>query len=1198
MDDKTTRRGVRIDRLEGALSRLRSKARLLLLARGAALIVAIGLGSLLAVGMLDYFLRLPATLRWIVWIAGVVALVFGVRAWIRPALGFRPSLRDLAMRVESTQGKRPGGWLASALELDPSDARSREAIQLADEKLAEIGPWHVLEPSRSARFGLGLSAAVVFALLTLVIAPTLSRIGAERALAPWSSVSWPKRTQVTDATSSGEVHPLGVSLDLAVHLTKTPAAAGQAQVVAMVRFVEDGRASETLRLPMTARADGTAQNARELFQRRVKTPEQAEGELSLEYWFESLDDSTKPRTIRLAPTPEIASAEIQIAPPAYASKIVAANDQFFDGSQDLGTGVDARAIAGPILAGSSYELRIALNKPVDTFAEGGESPPWLNDLLAASTNAQFDLQGDALTVTGSIVNSARIEVSLQDEHGLVNSLASAFSFDVLQDAEPTASVTEPSHDEGVLATAVLDIAGEATDDVALQRLALEHQVARPPQGSEGAPPEPSVQTTIIAMRTLEDEPPASRARASVGVQFDLSSLSLVPGDELWISTVASDIYAYEGVRHDPARSKVRRLLIIAEEQLVDGLRRDLDSIREAARRLDDAQARVERQIDRLGSSAGAREQQASIGEQVQAQREAAERIAQRMQRNRLDDQALEGLVSDAAGALDAAAQAASEAANAIEQGVAQDEEPGENPEREREIEEAQREVRDELGRLAEMLSRGQDEWLMRRGVERLLNEQRRLAEQTEAIGQSTAGRSASDLSAQELSELDRIAQRQREAAEELEQTLDELNERSRQLSEVDPSQSAAMQQAADRGRRSQAQEAMQDAAQQVQQNQTGSAAQNQQEAIDALEDMIEDLDSATRNRDAALQRMLASVIESLEGLIKQQERELAALDQAVANGFFDDLDQGMVRLFTNSLGVHDQVRAQGADTEPVTDLLDQAISAQEEAIAALRAKPVDEPSARVSEQASLARLKEAKAEASRIQEEAAARDQARKLAELRGIYRDALEQQVALRAETEPMADQRLNRRDRQSARTLGEQQDTLRIMLQELRESNEEFDDAAMFDFAHQRLDALMDAAAEDLRNGAPTGRTIRQQNSSIRILQSVIEAIKDAESQDNPFRDAAGGESGGQSGGQGGSGEDEPLLPPAAELKLLRAMQTEALDWTRALDEAGNADSSELEELGKLQNELQTRGEELVQKLFQNQQGGLPNIDKEDQR
>ncbi len=1196
MSSNTTRRGVPIDRLETALRRLRSRARLLLAARGVAMILAIALGSILAVAVLDYFLRLPAAMRWIAWMGGVVTFVFAVRSLILPTFKFHPKLSDLALRVESTLGNNPAGWLASALDLDPDDARANEAIRVADAKLAEIGPWHVLEPVRSARFGAGLGAALVIAVGVVAMSPTLASIGTLRVLAPWSDVSWPKRTLIADATTTGAVHPLGVSLDLSANLTRTPAPLGQSRVVAMVRFIEDGHAGEAMRLPMTARAESETPGSGELYQRRVETPDQATGEISIEYWFVSLDDQTLPRTILLAPTPEVVSARIEITPPAYASEIVAASDQFFSGSHDLGTGVDGRAIAGPILAGSSYELRIELNKPVAVLSPGNPSPAWLDDLIAKSTDASVKLLGDSMVISGSIDDSTRIAVSLRDQHGLVNALSSAFSLDVLQDMAPAASVTEPAHDEGVLATAMLDLVGEASDDVALREVSLEHQIARRPSNSEGAPPEPDSRVSIIAVRSLESEPASSRARASVGIAFDLATLPLTAGDELWITGVASDIYARDGVTHDPARSKVRRLLIIDEDQLVDRLRRDLDAIREAARTLDEAQARVERQIDRLGSSDGARDQQASIGEQIQAQREAAERIAQRMQRNRLNDPALDGLVNDAASALDAAAQAASEAAIAIEQSVEQGARPGDNPELEREIERAQREVRDELGRLAEMLSRGQDEWLVRRDVERLLSEQRRLAEQTEAIGRTTAGRAASDLSPQELSELDRIAQRQREAAEELEQTLDELNERSRQLSEVDPSQAAAMRQAADRGRRSQAQESMRDAAEQVQQNQTASAGQNQQNAIEALEEMIEDLDSANRNRDAALERMLASVIESLEGLIKAQERELAALDQAVAQEYFKDLDQGMVRLYTNALGVHDQVRSQGADLDSVADLLDLAIGAEEEAIAGLRAEPVDEPRAREGEQASLSRLKEAKAEAMRLQEEAAARDQARELAELRAAYRDALEQQVALRAETQTLADRTLGRRERQSARTLGQQQDALRITLQEIRENNDEFDDAPMFDYAHRRLDSLMESAAGDLNNGAPAGGTVRRQNSAVRILQSIIEAIKDAESQDDPFRDSAQSQSSGQSGGQGG--EDEPLLPPASELKLLRAMQGEALAWTRELDDSGEVNSTELEMLSELQTDLQERGEELIEKLFQNQQRGLPNLDKENQR
>jgi len=1172
-----------VSRLRARLLRLRARARALLLARGAARIVGVFVPAMLILGLCDYFLRLPAALRVGIWVAGIVVLVQMVRRLILPAIRFCPSLSDLALRVESSSVGRADGLLASALELDPSDPRSREAVLRARERLDAIGPWHVLEPARSRTVLSAGMASLLGVVLLAALMPTLSLVGAQRLLLPMSSANWPQRTLVVDSTQVGAVHPLGVALDLSATLTRSARPAGQTRVVAMVRMIRDGTHGETVRLPMSA------QGETDIYQRRVETSVEGDTEVALEYWFEADDGASEPRRVLLVATPEVAHATLSVQAPSYARRVLAGSDLAFVGRRDLGQGLDERAIAGPMLAGSTFEFDLRLTKPLASLAPGSPRPRWLDDLCAQNADCDVELAGDRVTVRGVLRASARVEVSLRDEHGLVNALPSAFHFDVVDDAPPVASVARPAHDESVLASAVVEIAGEASDDLALDSIALERVIARPPAGSQGAPPETDEGTReVIARRSLDGESPASRRRAQLTHELDLGDLALRPGDEVQIRALARDVFDLDGARHETSASSVRRLTIIDEAQMVERLRRDLDAIRDAAQRLDEAQARVERQLARLGAGEGLRQQQGAIAEQIGAQREAAERIGERMRRNRLADPALAGLIEDARGALDAAQEAAGEA----EQRMSEAGEGTLDPEDARAIERAQREVRDELGRLAEMLSRGQDEWLMRRDVERLLQEQRRLAEQTASIGRRTAGRDASELTLEELSELDRIAQRQREASEQLEQTLDDLNERARQMSEADPAQASAMQQAADRGRRSQAAQAMREAAQQVQENQTGAAGRSQQEAMDALEEMLEDLESAQANRDAALRRVLASVIESIDGLIRQQEREIAALDAAQD---LRGLDQGMVRLMTNTLGVLDQVRSQGEALASVADLLDDAIDAQQESIGHLRQAEIDPNSVRVGEETSLDLLKEARREAQRLEEEAGKREAARKQAELRKAYREALEQQVAIRGEVAPMAGQRLTRRQRQRARVLGEQQETLRQRLGEIRDQTEELEQSEMFAFAHERLDGLMSAAGDALRRGAPTPGTLRRQDSAVRLLQSILESLKDQQSEDDPFRDAASS----SGGGQGGSG-DQPLIPPMAELKLLRSMQEEALAWTRALDESDGASEEELAELAELQAELAEKGAAIIQKMSEQQQQrrGLEQMDKEGSR
>ena len=89
-----------------------------------------------------------------------------------------------------------------------------------------------------------------------------------------------------------------------------------------------------------------------------------------------------------------------------------------------------------------------------------------------------------------------------------------------------------------------------------------------------------------------------------------------------------------------------------------------------------------------------------------------------------------------------------------------------------------------------------------------------------------------------------------------------------------------------------------------------------------------------------------------------------------------------------------------------------------------------------------------------------------------------------------------------------------------------------------------------------------------------------------------------GGGGEGQGQEGAPQPLIPPLAELKALRAMQQQILDATVRVD--GRRDqmdpeaiSRRLEQLGEMQSDLHAVGTALLQQL-QQQGGGEAPIER----
>ncbi|MBX3365659.1 MAG: hypothetical protein KF866_12960 [Phycisphaeraceae bacterium] len=1180
-------RGHTTDRKAGAataslrrvLTSLRARIRRLLVAEALMRMAAWAVGAVLVLVVLDFLLRFPRELRFVIWGAGLAGLVICVRAWVLPAWRFCPSLTDLALRIGrggASPDAQTGEIVASGLDFSGESGKAEGLAPALAEKVildaaARSAQVRVLASKLVSARRAGWAALWMVVLVGAgfgahVAWPSTATIGVQRIVAPWSSASWPKPTQVVHAGEHG-VHPMGLKLEVQGLLTRTRSALGKTPVFVRARIDIPGREpiENRVRLISQQRIEEIGGQRGELYKGELSIPPAEAGgavEGWVEYRIETAHDTTGPVRIRLAAPPTIRSASVRMKPPVYASGI--AGYSTGSGIRDLGPGVDERAVVGPMLAGSEVEIRIEFNKPI---------PREANDWTAAfheaieSGSGEVQFEGASIVMKGVLAQSLRLDVRAVDGFGLeMSDYAGVFSFDVVRDEPPGASILEPMHDEAVLATAVVRVLAEGRDDVGVRSLSIEHQPARLPAGSASVAPEAAGSWNSIAIQS--PEPALRQVRASVDV--DLRELGLRAGEELWLTALVDDVYEMEGERHPPVRSALRRVIVIGESTFVERIRSELNSVRQAAQRIDDRQRDAAARLATTGPSEGVRQDQQAISEQIASQREVLERLSQRIATNRLDDPALTALVQDAIEAVREAGDASDRASGALEAAA----------EGEAEQAEAAREqtaVRDELHRLAEMLDRGQDGWLARRDVERLLEAQQELRELTDAIAGATAGRSIDQLSERELSELERIAQRQQELADRAEQVLDSLSERSRDLADVDPATASGFAQASTRGRQDQIASEMRRASDDVRQNQPGQAGGAQQRAMESLERMLADIEAAERNRHDMLRRALASILESLDGLIVQQRRELQALIAARAISVLEGRADAQLRIQVNTLGVLDQIERAGSELEVVARMVSDAATAQGEGVRALRSEPAAD--ARAEEMAALAlqRLEQAREEAQRIEQAAAERDQAQRRAELRAAYRSLLEQQVALRSETAPLIDLELTRRDRQRARTLGEKQRTLRELMSELLTQTAELEEAAMFRFAHERLDAASREAAEVLLDGRADRVVQRRQDGIVRLLQSLLEALAE-ESRPQDFRDHQDGGSQGQ-GGQGG--QNPPLVEAIVELKLLRAMQQEALERTRMLDEANGLDEAEVREVAELQEELMRLGEDLIRRL-----------------
>ncbi len=1198
---------------------LRARARWMLIVAGVSVLICAAIAAALSAGLLDYIVRLPSWMRTFMLLAGVVALVVGVRRWVMPGVRFNPALTEVALRVEQSDAGRAAGLkgvLASGLELSEVEGESEQtsgmAAHVVDEAVARFAGVRsasaVLSPVRVRHSLLTLSACIfATAAIGLVSGVEHFSVGIRRVLTPWANVQWPKRTGVADAMVQS-VHPLGSALPLRAAVVRTDQRTGQTRVAAKYRVITDAGSTPVTRVLLTGQgrtigltSGETGPATGELFERLIEPSSLAPGvqassdhPAELEYWFETDDDRTEARRIKLVPPPAIAAASITITPPAYVGTAGGAGT-FARGSSDLGPGNDQRAVVGPALVGSDIELTLKLNKVVPTPEGSPENAHARVDWLSAAIpgvewgpDFEVAFDGPTWTLKWKAATSVRLPVRPIDQFGLRAVDEAAYSIDVVEDRSPTAAVIDPREDESVLPTAVVELQGEGRDDVGVVSVELSRQMARPAKGSIGAAPEANGDSVSLTKTAAEGE---IRTQATIAFSLDLSKLEPVPkpGEEVWITALAADNFALGEARHEAVRSSPRKLRIIKEEELIEQIRAELSGVRRTAIRLHEEQGELKRAVERGKVSPEDESRQQGLTQRISTQDEAVQRLSKRAERNRLSDEGLTGMLQDLSDLFQGAAKDSEQAAGQMEAAKNAERPEGEHetqlkPEQSESIAKTQESVRDQLERVAKALDQGEDSWLASRNLQRVIQQQKDLKAQTQRLGDQTMGKRPEDLTPQERAELTETAERQQRLSEQTHQAIDQLEQRAKQLEKADAAQAEGMKQAAERGRQEQVPEKMQEAARNAEKNQTSEATRQQEEAIQSMEQMAQDMQDAQRKRDARLSRTLADLLQSLERLIADQTTQIAALGAAVPEKNFIGLDASLIQLHQNTLDVTEKANADRA-TAKIGETIAKAADAQGKAISALRAAPVNADDAEKSENESLRLLRLARDEARKKQDEAAKRDQDRKRDELRKVYREVLELQVGVQGDTEPFVGKPVERRDRSRVRSLGERQEAIRVQLDDLKKKTEGLADARVFDLAHQRLDDAMGSAGKKLRAAQPDKSVARNQDAAVRVLKSLVEALSDKSLNDDEFREEQGGQDeNGGGGGQGGG--QQPLIPPIAELKLLRGMQQEAAEVTRALDDA--KDSDDLPRLGNYQKSLAERGKELIELLEQRQGGG----------
>ncbi|XAM01509.1 hypothetical protein OT109_08940 [Phycisphaeraceae bacterium D3-23] len=1245
------------------LEHVRRTSRLLLIFRRVAQWVAVLVAVAIVLGLIDYALRLPGVIR-----LGLGLIVLGLAGvWlltrVAQAYRFWPTIAELALRAERLYPQLSGS-LASAVafstgggEYEEPRARAttatmaKRAVDEAASKLDDVDLNKLIKPKPTLK-------AALLALLALTVmgtiagsAPAAASTAAQRWLMPLGEAQWPKRNAIESLTDDA-VRPVDGMVRLRAKVTQGLAPGMKMEIAYRVVDAEgDGEAGEWMRVRVAEqRAEHAAGNAG-VFETLVEVPPQVARSLMagerdsavLEYTFTAGDFTTEPAELTLAARPEVVSVVATITPPGYAQGLLREQTIPMHEQQD-------RIATASAYMHSDVTLRVEFNKSIPTInayrltedllhlprnGTGRVASRWVSADAELFRNQAGDVIGFTLQIT-ELLSNADFSIALTDAHGLTSTDSDRlYRLQVLQDEAPTVVLLEPMTDETVLPTARVLLKAMGEDDIAMESLAL--AVVAPDRANT---PEDAEET---GTQVIEDPALFTTGRSGtleLEHTLDLSTLDLLPGDEVFVTAVGQDIFeiAIDGSdrtqRHDLVQSQTRRLRIITEQELADQARRVLRGVRDTAQSLERTQ-RILRQRNEDGMDpAETAAQQGEVSRRVAAQREQVDALRERLERNGatgLDP--LEELIDQADGMLDAAQEASEQAQRSLDrssqeqqrgnearQQAQQAEQQGEEAQQQaqtqkaedaerqqqqaqQEAGESQEQVQRELAALVAALDVGESIGEVESELSQLQQDAERVADDTRELLPQTVGQEREELPEDLQEQLDRNARNQQEIAERAAALLDKMRSTAGQIAEqgeqqATPQQRAAartMQEAAEVGERQGLEENTEQAAQELEENQITDAATRQQQAQATLEQMLAEMGRQQQRQQEELRRLLQELAEKVQKLVDEQEAQLANAAQAQP-GAVAILEAPLMQLRRRTMLV-EQEAAATPETDAASKALGQAVSAQAQAVRGLRAN--DKGAAEQAETEALAHLREALRLLNEEQQEQEQEQQRQERAALKQAYTELAERQQALHdLVAQHERGEAYGRRDWRQVNALHEEalegatfdaaQEAIRVEAEQL---SEQAGEAMVYQSMHRRIDQASGRAYVRLRERRADGLVLAEQARVAALLRAMAEALEDTGDPDKFEREQQEQE---QQTGEGEGGESPPpLVPDLAQVKLLREVQIDLRRQTEMLDRLGDQltpaeRAQRLQELSAQQRELGELGAQLIEKLEAMMGGG----------
>ncbi|SIO67299.1 protein of unknown function [Singulisphaera sp. GP187] len=488
----------------------------------------------------------------------------------------------------------------------------------------------------------------------------------------------------------------------------------------------------------------------------------------------------------------------------------------------------------------------------------------------------------------------------------------------------------------------------------------------------------------------------------------------------------------------------------------------------------------------------------------------------------------------------------------------------------------QKAIADELQKMLDGLSEFETYRGVVKDAQNLLKEQEQTMKQTaEAASKAELmGKTPENLTPEQKADLANLADRQGNVSRGLQGLQEQMNEMATKLDESDPLAAAALREAADESRKKGTAAKMGETADQLAKNQMGEARSGQDQARQELKDLVDSIQNRRERELARLVKELKNAEAELKALKERQTQNLKKTEAARKN--------------QNAKERGDELKKLAKEQAEI----EKELTRQLKKLAKLNAEGAAQAGSRAA-----AKMSKAKAELDEDQGEQAGNDQEEALADLEDAEeqvaqtRKDLEEQLAMEQlakmgdELKSLAERQakmveditgyetlrakregsLTIAQRNGVRGLGRVQEGLK---DESAGLTEKLEGAPVFALTLKRAGQAMDEAAQRLLTLKTDEETQRAARSAARRFEQLINSLK-------PDKPKNGGQGQGGGDGQGGGGGGDGI-PPAAQVKMLKALQEEINDRTEFFDELRRRKHEltplQNEELGRLETDQGT--------------------------